>query len=241
MTDDRATSTPDDLRDPFLSLKYGATEVYLIRHGDALPGAEEVAGGTYDDQTLSELGRRQAHALGERFRQVPLAAIYSSPIGRARETARAVGEAVGLPVQIEAGLREVALGAIGPDPTSSLSQEELSAYLRKRLFEIAAVAGVTGHWSSIPGSEPSQALRSRLVETVGRLASAHPGQRVVMVSHAGSINAYLAAMLGIDRDYFFPAVNTSVSTIRLKGQRHMLLALNDIGHLRQSGLLGTME
>src|SRR5579859_922996 len=106
----RLTSpAPDASVDPFLSLKSGATEVYLIRHGDALPGADEVVDGGYDEQGLSELGRRQAQALGARMRSVPLAAVYSSPIGRARQTAEAVAVAAGLTVQIEADLREVAL------------------------------------------------------------------------------------------------------------------------------------
>src|SRR5262252_1227301 len=73
--------------DPFLSLKQGATEIYLIRHGDALPDADEAVGGGYDEQGLSDLGRRQAQALGERFSSVALGAIYSSPLGRARQTA----------------------------------------------------------------------------------------------------------------------------------------------------------
>ncbi|MGH2505627.1 MAG: hypothetical protein ACRDID_24210 [Ktedonobacterales bacterium] len=48
--------------DTFLSLTAGSTEIYFVRHGDALPGQEEVTLGDYDAQALSELGRRQAPA-----------------------------------------------------------------------------------------------------------------------------------------------------------------------------------
>src|SRR5260370_23303734 len=72
--------------DPFLSLENGSTEIYLIRHADALPGADEVVDGGYDDQPLSELGRRQSLALAERLKEIPVAAIYSSPIKRAWQT-----------------------------------------------------------------------------------------------------------------------------------------------------------
>jgi probable phosphoglycerate mutase len=99
------------------------------------------------------------------------------------------------------------------------------------------VAVTTGKWSSIPGSEPSFALRARVTTTVDRLAGQYPGQRIAVVSHGGAINAYLAAILGIERDYFFPAANTSISVVRVQGDRHMLLTLNDIGHLRESGLI----
>jgi len=99
------------------------------------------------------------------------------------------------------------------------------------------VAVTTGRWADIPGSEPSSELRRRLVETVGRIAAAHPGQRVAAVSHGGAINAYLAEILGIERDYFFPAANTSISVVRVKGPRQMVFSLNDVGHLLQQGLL----
>lgn len=238
-----AEATPERVpSDPFLSLKHGGTEVYLIRHADALPGAEEVTEGGYDEQALSALGRRQAAALGERLREVPVAAVYSSPIGRARETAAAVAAASGQNVRIVEELREVELGPIGPDLRSGgISQEELSKLLRRRLGEIAAVAVMTGSWESIPGSEPSERLRARITAAVDGLARRHPGERIVVVSHAGAINAYIAAKLGLPHDYFFPAANTSISIVRLKGERFMLLALNDVNHLRERGLLKIME
>jgi probable phosphoglycerate mutase len=222
--------------DPFLSLKSGSTEIYLIRHADALPGAEEVTQGSYDDQALSEVGRRQAQALGERMTQIPLAAVYSSPIGRARQTAGYVAAAHGLEVQVEPDLREVALGPIGLLQGDAPTADEIAAELKARLREIAVVAVTTGSWSSIPGSEPSAELRARLVAAIDRLAAAHPGQRVAAVSHAGAINACLAAVLGIERDYFFPTANTSISILRVNADRRMLFSLNDVGHLLAAGL-----
>lgn len=231
--------------DPFLSPKRGGTEVYLIRHADALPGADEVADGDYDAQALSALGRRQGVALGERMREVPLAAVYSSPIGRARETAAYVAAACGLEVLVEPELREVALGPIGAgaaDPDAvSLTAEERAQLLRERLREIAMIAVGDGKWSSIPGSEPSEALKVRITRAVDRLALSHPGQRIAVVSHGGAINAYVAAILGIERDYFFPAANTSLSVVRVKREHHLIMALNDINHLRQPGLLGNLD
>lgn len=237
-----ALASPERIpADPFLSVKNGGTEIYLIRHADALPGAEEVAEGGYDEQALSDLGRQQARALGERMREVPLAALYSSPIGRARETAAAVAAVRGLEVRIEREWREVELGPIGPALNSGISQEELSKLLKQRLAEIAAVAVTTGRWDSIPGSEPSTQLRTRLTAATRRLVQQHRGERIAIVSHAGSINAFIAAMLGLANDYFFPAANTSISIVRVKDERHMLLALNDVHHLRQAGLLKGMD
>ncbi len=230
---DQTSETPAD---PFLSLKSGSTEIYLIRHADALPGAEEVTQGGYDDQALSEVGRRQAQALGERMRRIPLAAVYSSPIGRARQTAAYIAEPLNLDVRVEGDLREVALGPIGLAQGESPTAEALAAALKARLREIALVAVTTGSWSSIPDSEPSAELRARLLAALDRIAAAHPGKRVAAVSHAGAINAYLAAVLGIQRDYFFPTANTAISVLRINSQRRMLFSLNDIGHLLDAGL-----
>ncbi len=91
-------------------------------------------------------------------------------------------------------------------------------------------------WASIPGSEGSEALRARATAAVGRLAAGHPGQRVAVVSHGGTINAYIAAMVGVARDYFFPCANTSISVVRIKGERRLLLGLNDIAHLQRARL-----
>jgi broad specificity phosphatase PhoE len=139
------------------------------------------------------------------------------------------------------GLREVALGPIGREASQELTQEQLAALLRDRLREIAVVAVTSGTWASIPGSEPSDMLRARVTGAINGLASRHPGQRIALVSHAGSINAYLATLLGLQRDYFFPAANTSISIVRIRGDQRMLLSLNDVAHLRELGLLGLLE
>lgn len=233
-----AETTIQPETDPFLSLKRGATEVYLVRHADALPGADEVVGGGYDEQALSELGRRQASALAARMRTLELAAVYSSPIGRAHQTAAAIADAAGLDVRIEPDLREIALGPIGPDLAAKLPPDEVAKLLRDRLREIAVIAVTTGNWSGIPGSEPSAALRARTLAALQRLADAHPGRRIAAVSHGGAINACLAAILGIERDYFFPAANTSLSVVRIRGTLRMVFALNDIAHLSEASLLG---
>ncbi len=226
--------------DTFLSLKNGAVEVYFVRHGDALPGAEEVTLGDYDAQALSELGRAQARAVANRMREVKPAAIYSSPTGRAYQTAQAIAEALALPVVVEPELREVELGAIGPDDANVAMHGDpaaLAALLRVRLGEIANFALTVGVWERIPGSETGGHLRGRIRAAVAAIVARHAGERVVVVSHGGAINAFFADQLGVDRDYFFPAANTSISVARVNGERSLLMALNDVSHLREVGLL----
>lgn len=222
--------------DPFLGLKYGGTEIFLVRHGDALPGHEEVTLGDYDAQALSDLGRRQAQALTPRMVAFAPTAIYSSPIGRAAQTAQPTADALGLTIAFDDDLREVELGSVGGELPSQ-DPAAVSEYLRQQLRAIAVVAVGGGNWSAIPGSETGAHLRARVVAAVDRIHQRHPGERVAIFSHGGVINAYFADLLHLDRDYFFPAANTSVSVARVLGERRLLMGLNDISHLRDAGLL----
>lgn len=231
-----ADETIPEQRDPFLSLKRGGTELYFVRHGDALPDEDEIVLGDYDAQALSDLGRRQAQALARRMTLYAPAAIYSSPTGRAAQTARPTAEALGLDVVIDPDLREVELGQISGKTAGVSDPAVVAQALRQRLREIAVVA-LDGDWSVIPGSEPRAALRARALRAVARIHAAHPGERVAIFSHGGFINAFFAAIIDLDRDYFFPAANTSISVARVLGERRLLMALNDITHLREAGLL----
>ena len=104
------------IEQPFLSRKNGATEIFLIRHGDALPAGDAIVpGSTYDDQPLSSLGRQQAEALAARLQATPFDAIYSSPYRRARETAEPLAHIQGLEVVIEPEIREIRLGQVGAE------------------------------------------------------------------------------------------------------------------------------
>jgi broad specificity phosphatase PhoE len=238
MTDERDTArtAPDDYEpDPFLSLKRGGTEIYFVRHGDALPGQDEVVLGDYDAQALSDLGRRQAQALARRMALYQPTALYSSPTGRAIQTAQPTAQALGLTVSLDDDLREVELGPIGGDLATD-DPAEVSQALRQRLREIAYIAVSGGSWSAIPGSEPTAHLRARVVAAVARIHRAHPGERVAVFSHGGAINAWFADLLALERDYFFPAANTSISVARVLGERRLLMALNDITHLREAGV-----
>ncbi|MGB8345589.1 MAG: histidine phosphatase family protein [Ktedonobacteraceae bacterium] len=221
--------------DPFLRLENGGTELYLIRHADALPGADEVVQGGYDDQSLSELGRRQSQALAERLRGIAIVAIYSSPTKRSRQTATYVGDALGLKVCIDENLREVGLRP-NPHLLAQLEANERAIAVRAYLRDIEEVALRIGIWSHIPGCESSIELRTRLTRVVDQIASQHRGERVMIVTHAGAINAYIAAVLGLERDFFFPASNASISVLRVKGQRHLLISLNDVAHLQRDSV-----
>jgi broad specificity phosphatase PhoE len=234
-------SAASDENDPFLNPKYGATEIYLIRHGDAVPDPEDLLPGDYDDQNLSALGRRQAAALAERLRGVRFDALYTSPLRRTRQTAEPLARLLDLEPQELDGLREIRLGDLGMPVLNGATAAEVAENLRARLRVIAGRAAVTGTWDSIPDSEPSAEFRARVVAAHELAAARHPGGRIACFEHGGTINSFAAAVLGLQRDFFFPVANTAVSVVRLKGPRRVVLALNDVAHLRDADLLPPPE
>lgn len=209
------------------------TTIHLIRHGDAVPDpdAEIDPDRSYDLLGLSVKGRRQAAALGARLRAGPaLSAVYSSATLRAFETAQAVAEPFGLAVRSDTRLREIHLGT---ESVAHLAPAERADAVRARLAAFAAMAVRDGSWAAVPGCEPPGEVRARIVEAVEEIAHAHPFETVALVSHAGTINAYFAAILGTERDFFFPTGNTSLSTVRIENGRALVVRLNDTAHLER--------
>ena len=195
---------------------HGATELLLIRHGEAEPLPAGEAHDPKDvDMPLTSRGRMQAEALALRLQRRDLAAIYSSGLKRARQTADAVAEATGLSVEEDPRLREVEIAGVGP----------------VAMHDLAEIALANGGWSHLPGTESSHEIRARMRAAIDAIIAARPGKRVAIVSHAGAINAYVAGLLGLTSDFFFPAGNTSLSIVRARGERRLLVTINDIAHL----------
>ncbi len=220
--------------DPFLLRRESAAELFIVRHGDAIPGPDEIIpSGLYDDLPLSNTGREQAQALAERLSSLSFAAMYSSPLRRCLETAAPLAERLGMTPVIVPGIQEIRLGEVRPLPTDSGDLEALTKALQARQVDIVRIAGATGNWDAIEGSESSGAFRQRVVEGMDGIAGKHIGQRVAIFCHGGVINAYVAEVLGLAREFFFPAANTSITVVRASGKQRVLFVLNDVAHIKR--------
>jgi broad specificity phosphatase PhoE len=147
------------------------TTLLLVRHGETDWNADgRLQGQT--DRPLSDYGRRQARQLADELAGEELEAIYASDLSRARETAEIVGKRLGLPVQLDPGLREKDWG----------SWEGLTAVERDRV-EFAG--------------ESTEAHQERILRALRRIAETHPGDgRVLVVTHGGSMRRVQTATLG---------------------------------------------
>lgn len=211
------------------------TTIHFVRHGDAVPDAETPFSATdgYDAMGLSSKGAAQAEALAARLlRTTEIAAVYASPTRRAFETATAIARAFASDVTSDERLREIYLG---PETLpASLAPRERARAIRERLESLAALALREGSWDSVPQGEAIAAVRARVRDVVAEIVARHAGEHVAVVSHAGTINAYLAELVGAKRDFFFPIGNTSLSSVRFAGANAMLLRLNDTAHLERA-------
>jgi broad specificity phosphatase PhoE len=120
-----------------------------------------------------------------------VAAVYSSPLERTRETAAPIAAAVGRTVQTDDGLLELDVG----DWTGL----QLAA-ARKRA-EWATIQNYPSGFR-FPGGESFVAMQARIVDCLERLRTTHPGQTVVAVSHADPIRAVVAHAMGAHLDLF---------------------------------------
>jgi broad specificity phosphatase PhoE len=162
------------------------TTVYLARHGQSDWNAAGRWQG-HADRPLTALGLRQAADLAEELAGVPLDAVYSSDLRRARETAEAVAGPRGLQVSAVADLREVDVGS-----WSGLTRAEAMERFPREFRRWAE--GEHG-WED---GESYERMAERVVIAVRRIAAMHAGESVLVVAHGGPIRALHAVALGLD-------------------------------------------
>ncbi|MFB6345451.1 MAG: histidine phosphatase family protein, partial [bacterium] len=87
-------------------------------------------------------------------------------------------------------------------------------------------------WGSFEFAESSESLRDRVRSTLSSIVDNHPGETVVIFSHTGVINAYLADCLGLESDLLTLPAHTGLSTVRTLGNKRAVVTINDYSHLR---------
>lgn len=199
------------------------TRLFLVRHGATLwNDAGRFMGQT--DIPLSPLGQKQAQAVASRLAGLGLAAVYSSDLARARETAAAIARMSGLSVILDPRLREVDGGAWAGLSLADARRQD--ADLFRRWMEDPM--GVP-----LPGGESYAAVMTRAWAATQEILERHRGQKVAIVGHGGSLRVIILKVLGLARfpPGYFELYNTSVSLIEERTTGLVLVYLNDSCHL----------
>jgi len=154
------------------------TTLLLARHGET-DGNREQRWQGHADPPLNDAGREQARALAAELAGEPIAAIYSSDLKRAHETARIVAEQNGAEVIVDPDLREIDVGS-----WSGMTMEEIEHRFPDD-FRRWRDEGT----SRDRGGETSEELATRVVAAARRIAAAHPTGQVLVVSHGGALRS----------------------------------------------------
>jgi broad specificity phosphatase PhoE len=197
--------------------------VTFVRHGATeWTGRSVLCGQT--DVPLSDLGRSQAAALASLMRGRRFDALWSSPLRRARDTAAAMGDAIGHAVVTDTRLQEMNLGQLEGASFGELPRGPGS--FRDR-------------WQRQPGTvrfprgESVADVGKRTWQVLEELYHRHPSGHVLVVSHMFAISAMLCRVFSIRVGKFrtFAVDVASLTTVQMDAQGFRLLTLNDTGHL----------
>jgi probable phosphoglycerate mutase len=196
------------------------TLVLLVRHGTT-PTTGKVLPGRARGLRLAESGKRQAEQAAERIAELgKVAALYASPLERARETAAPISRALRTPVRIERGLLECDFGA--------WTGQSLRRLMRKPEWTTVQRSPSVFRF---PDGESFVEMQTRMVGALDVIRRRHAGQTVVCVSHADPIKAVVAHAMGTPLDLFQRIVisTCSVSAILYTDSAPIVLTVNSTG------------
>jgi broad specificity phosphatase PhoE len=196
----------------------------LIRHGETDWNATLKYQG-HADIPLNEQGREQARKVGARVARYGAAALYTSDILRAAETAAIVGEITGLAPRPMPNLREIDVGrweGLTPEELYRRFPEHMAAFDRDPARTVRL------------GGESYAQLQDRALVALKAIHAAHPGDELVLaVSHGGTIRALLCHIIGLDLGRFgrLWLDNGSLTELRHGAHGWRLVRLNDAAHM----------
>lgn len=208
------------------------TNIYLIRHGEALVNVNQIVGGMRGDTGLSPLGVIQAERLRDRLaatRELAADVLISSTLPRAQQTAEIIAPALGLPLTLDDEVQELRPGEADGMPVG----EALVRYAVD--FEREPYRPVS------PGGESWAQFMLRVNVALDRITREHEGRTVVVVTHGGFIDGAFLHFFKMNALAYPPAHFSTRHTALTHWQRRRrwgraetwhLVYYNDSAHLR---------
>jgi probable phosphoglycerate mutase len=201
-----------------------STRILAIRHGETAWNVDTRIQG-HLDIPLNDTGLWQAQRVAQSIAAGDTVhAVYSSDLRRAHDTARAIADATGAPLQIHAGLRERGFGRFEGKTYTEVEQlwPEDSEHWRRR----------TPEWSP-EGGESLLQVRERITQTLHDLASPHAGKQIVLVAHGGVMDQLYRLATGQDLQAprTWQLGNAAINRLLWSAQGLSLVGWSDTSHL----------
>jgi probable phosphoglycerate mutase len=192
--------------------------ILLIRHGENDFVKKQKLAGRLSGVHLNERGRTQAQAIAQAMKDVPIKAIYSSPLDRAMETAEPLAKVHGLKVESRKNLIETALGDWEGKSIKQLNRDKRWRILQENPSR-----------AKFPGGETMPEQQTRLVDEIEILCEKHKAKDVIaVVGHADPIKLIIAYFIGLPLDLFqrLGLDTGSISTLWISEKSAKLMQLN---------------
>ena len=157
-------------------------ELILVRHGETLHNVNRITQG-WSDSDLSDRGREQVQRVAERLKDMQPTALYSSPLGRAMSTARAIAEATGLEIVPLDDLREMNYGLWEGGAFIDIREEDEEIYRR----------WIADEDCPCPEGESHADVRRRMLRAFESVNSERP----ILVAHGTAIRIGAMALLNL--------------------------------------------
>ena len=197
----------------------------LVRHGETKWNTERKWQG-HKNSPLTPNGIDQAKAVASRLKKMPFSILYSSPLGRAMQTAEIITDATGHEIVKVPGITERSTGVF-----EGLSIDEIKANYPQELHEFDN----SGPDYAPPGGESARQHEQRVMACMNELALKHLGDQVLVVTHGGVLILLFRSVLGIGllTPRNFKIMNTSINVFAFTDNRWELHTWGDISHLDQ--------
>ena len=202
------------------------TELVLVRHGETEWTERGLLHGGRLDSPLSPIGKHQARLAARRLEGEDFAALFSSPLGRAMQTAEIIGEALGLIPEPQEGFREYKFGWMEGKPKTIFEPDGTGPLFIKPLITLSIL---------LTGERPGE-FNTRVLRAVQDIVDRHPADRILVVTHWGVLSLIMAALLDDDpkrwREYggWAPC---GITELHGQNGKWRLIRLNDAEHLQE--------
>ncbi len=207
------------------------TRIYLIRHAEAEGNLYRIAHGHEEGLITDYRGPRQIRALAQRFRDIPVDAVYASDLIRTQTTAQAISMPKGLPLHPDPAFREIGMGV-----WEGLTWRQIETRWPLQLMEFNRQLD---RWH-VDGCETARMVLDRYLPALRRVAREHDGQTVAIFSHGAALRIVLGTLQGLslaDIGQTPHGDNTAVSLIEADGDELRVVFRDDNSHLTgQEGL-----
>lgn len=201
--------------------------LFVVRHGETDSSRERRFAG-WRDVPLPEEGRRQCEAAARALAEVPVAAVYASPLERARASAEVIAKPHRLELRVRDAFREMGFGQ-----WEGLTRAEVAARF-PRDWEVWSIAPER---FEAPGGESLDAVARRVAAGIAALRGEHHGRTVVLVTHAIVARLIVLAALGLGpgRLWSVDAAPAGISELEYRDDWVTVHRMNTLAHLDGAG------